>query len=366
MSIANLTIIDQRTNRIVNKIPLYQTNPEYVDRIKQSLYRNLNWNYYIDDSEAKKSWIEYCQHRRHKYIMSDIEKKITMEELKERQAMCLRDKMDLSAERIEKWYDYWKGNIYVAFSGGKDSTVLLHLARSIFPEIPAVFSDTGLEFPEIKEFIKTIDNVITVRPKLSFRQVIEKYGYPIISKEQSRYIFDLRKSKSEKLINIRINGNKWGMGKVSKKWMFLKDAPFDISDKCCTYLKKNPSKKYEQETGRKVMIGSTVSESFMRRETYLRFGCNAYDLKHPMSMPLAFWSENDIWEYINKFNIPYSKIYDMGYDRTGCMFCMYGIHKEPCPNKFQKMKETHPKLYEYCINSLGLGAVLDFIDVEYE
>ncbi len=293
------------------------------------------------------------------------EYKITNEILKERQALSLRDKIDLSAERIESWYDHWQGQIYVAFSGGKDSTVLLHLVRSIFPEIPAVFSDTGLEYPEIREFVKTIDNVTWVKPKLTFKQVIEKYGYPIISKEQSQCIEEYRNTHSEKLRNLRLNGNEWGHGKISKKWLRLIDAPFLISSQCCNKLKKYPLKKYGKVSGRKAIIGTKVDESFRRRNNYIKFGCNAYDAKDPTSTPLSFWTDNDIWEYIKKYNLSYSKIYDMGYDRTGCMFCMYGVQCEKDPNRFQKMKITHPQLYKYCIEKLGLGDVLDFIGIKY-
>jgi len=295
---------------------------------------------------------------------------VTQEELLYRQSLSLQDKIDLSCERIEKWWNYWKGNVYVSFSGGKDSTVLLDLARNkaLIPDaksIPAVFCDTGLEYPEIREFVRTVSNVVWLKPKLSFFQVIEKYGYPVVSKEQSRYLFEYQTSKSEKLKSIRLNGNRWGMGKISKKWRFLIDAPFKISHKCCDVLKKNPAKEYEKRTGRRGMVGSTVNESFMRRETYLRFGCNAYENARPLSMPLAFWKESDIWEYIHKYNLPYSSIYDKGYSRTGCMFCMYGTQSEPRPNKFQLMETTHPQLYDYCINKLELGKVMDFVGVEY-
>ena len=71
----------------------------------------------------------------------------------------------------------------MAFSGGKDSTVLLDIARKIYPDIEAVYNDTGLEYPELREFVKTIDNVTWLRPKENFKKVVQKYGYPVISKE---------------------------------------------------------------------------------------------------------------------------------------------------------------------------------------
>lgn len=305
--------------------------------------------------------------------------KISHEELKAKQEMSLRDKIDTSMERIEQWYDHWQGNIYVAFSGGKDSSVLLDLTRRIFPEIPAVYNDTGLEYPEVKEHIKTFPNVIITRPKLTYRQVIEKYGFAVISKEQSRYLWDMRVSKSEKLKSIRMNGNRWGRGKISKKWLFLLNAPFKISGQCCEILKKNPAKVYERKTHQKAMIGSMVEESMMRAQTYMRFGCNAYETKRPISTPLAFWKKQDVLQYIVDRNLTLpsvygsiqtdenGELYTTGVDRTGCIWCLFGIEQEKnSPNRMQRLKVTHPKIYNYCINNLGLGEVLDFLEVDYE
>jgi hypothetical protein len=188
-----------------------------------------------------------------------LENKITKEELEYRKSLPLQDKIDMSCEKIESWNDHWKGQIYVAFSGGKDSTVLLDLVRnkSFIPDgknIPAVFSDTGLEYPEIRDFVKTIDNVVWGKSKMTFRQVIDKYGYPLISKEQSRFLYEYRTSKSEKLKDIRLNGNRWNMGKVSNKWKFLIDAPFKISHLCCDKLKKYPAKNTKKKLVENVLL----------------------------------------------------------------------------------------------------------------
>jgi len=56
----------------------------------------------------------------------------------------------------------------------------------------------------------------------------------------------------------------------------------------------------------------------------------------------------------------------MGYTRTGCMFCMFGVHLEKGDNRFQMMAKTHPKIHDYCINKLGCGEVLDYIGVDYK
>ena len=105
-------------------------------------------------------------------------------ELQSMQAAPLSVKIALTKDRIREWVNaYGEDGIYIAFSGGKDSTALLTIARDMYPDITAVFSDTGLEYPEIRNFVKTFDNVTWVKPKLTFRQVIDQYGYPFIGKE---------------------------------------------------------------------------------------------------------------------------------------------------------------------------------------
>jgi len=278
-----------------------------------------------------------------------------------KQHLDLETKLSLTKKRIFDWYMYNHGNIYISFSGGKDSTVLLDLVRRQFPEVPAVFVDTGLEYPEIREFVKTIDNVIWLKPDKSFKKILDEYGYPVISKEQSQYIHQYRTAKSEKTKDTRLNGNKWGQGKISEKWKYMLQAPFKISDRCCEYMKKKPFKKYEKETNRKPIIGIMAEESSLRKSSYRKYGCNIYDTKRPQSRPLIFWTEKDIWEYIKQNNIEYSKIYNMGYERTGCMFCMYGLHKDCKGNtRFDKMKKTHPKQYSFCMNKLDLENVINF------
>jgi 3'-phosphoadenosine 5'-phosphosulfate sulfotransferase (PAPS reductase)/FAD synthetase len=283
-----------------------------------------------------------------------------------RQALPLKYKVELTKTRIREWYRHYNGKVYVSFSGGKDSTVLLHIVRSIYPDVEAVFCDTGLEFPEIREFIRTIDNVTYLRPKMNFKQVIEKYGYPVISKETAEKINDIRNTKSEKQRNRRMYGDSKGNGKVSKKWLFLKDAPFKISSYCCNIMKKQPVKRLEKENDKKPFIGTMAWESALRKTAYYQFGCNAFDKKRPTSQPLSFWTEQDIWDYIKEYDISYSKIYDMGYERTGCIWCIFGSHLEKEPNRFQRLKQTHPQLHKYCMEELGLKEVLDYINVKSE
>ena len=128
----------------------------------------------------------------------------------QRKGLHYESKLRLARKRIEDWYDYWDGDVYVSFSGGLDSTVLLHMVRDyLYNDIPAVFSNTGLEYPEIVEFVKTFDDVTIIKPEKSFRQVIKDYGYPIISKETAAKIRKLRHGNlCERYRNYLMNGDK--------------------------------------------------------------------------------------------------------------------------------------------------------------
>lgn len=338
------------------------------------------------------------------------------DDLRQMQSLPLEAKIIMTERRIRDWIDYWNGDVYVSFSGGKDSTVLKHIVDQMGYDIPAVFVNTGLEYPEIQTFVREIkagkyscfnSNVEILRPEMRFDEVIQKYGYPVASKEVAGYVREAKHSKSEKLRTIRIQRltgqYRRPDGEISEfnnpKWGFLLDAPFEVSDKCCAVMKKNPINKYAKQTGRKGIIGTMANESRFRKLSWIRYGCNMYDSPtKKLSRPLSFWTEQDILHYIKKFNVPYCPVYGeiqvkanaenidgqinlidylgcyepedtletTGCSRTGCMFCMFGCHLEKAPNRFQRMKETHPKQYEYCMNQLGLKEVLEYIGVPYE
>lgn len=325
------------------------------------------------------------------------ENKHSASDLVQMQSLPLDAKIRMTKNRIQQWYEAFEGEVYVSFSGGKDSTVLLHIARSIYPDIPAVFVDTGLEYPEIREFVKTIDNVTIVRPEMNFRQVILKYGYPVVSKEVAKKVQYAKRGSNwaKKFVDgtaVDSEGRP-SRYRVSEKWLKLMDAPFEVSAYCCDVMKKRTAQRYEKETGRKPIIGTLAAESKVREQAWKRTGCNVFESQKQKSTPLAFWTEQDILQYIRKFNIPYASIYGdivpteetiklpifdeeldvlktTGCDRTGCMFCMFGCHLEQEPNRFQRMKETHPKQYEYMLKPIGEGGlgmkeVLDYIGVKY-
>lgn len=230
---------------------------------------------------------------------------MTGQELKMLQDLPLEIKILKTKQRIREYYNHYNGQVYVSFSGGKDSTVLLDIVRQEFPDVKAVYVDTGLEFPEIKEFVKNTNNVIKLRPEMSFLQVITEYGYPVISKEIALTIYYARKG-SQWAID-RLNGNH-DFGN-HKKYKFLLDSDFKISSFCCDIMKKKPIKKFEKETGLHPIVGTMADEGGQRRSAYLKKGCNSFEGKRPMSTPLGFWTEKDIWDYIHKFNVLYLFIF---------------------------------------------------------
>lgn len=307
------------------------------------------------------------------------EKKLIMNnnELIMLQSLPLDIKIAKSKLRITEWVNHYGiDNVYISFSGGKDSTVLMHLVRSLYPTIPCVFVDTGLEYPELKEFVKKQENVEIIRPKMSFKQVIEKYGYPMINKAQARYLYDIRTS-TEKLRLRRINGDSKGRYKLAKKYHYLINAPFQISHKCCDVMKKQPAKLYEKYSGKVPFIGTLACDSLLRKQVYMQHGCNAFNNTRPASTPLGFWTEQDILHYIKDNNLEIALVYGdiveangklvtTNLQNTGCVFCGFGIDYDGVENRYQRLEKTHPQLHDYCMNKLGFKEVCEYMNIKYK
>lgn len=350
------------------------------------------------------------------------------------QSMPLEVKLIMTRQRIREWVrEYGIAGVYISFSGGKDSTVLLHIVREMYPEIEAVFVNTGLEYPEIQKFVRTFENVTILRPEMRFDEVIKKYGYPIISKAVSNTIAGAINSIKKKLYSLRlcqlgVSPTEYGGLKydnkhdycaavknskfAKQKYRPLLDVDFKISDCCCNVMKKRPAHKYEKRTGKKPIIATMATESMEREKSWLQTGCNAFRGKHPKSTPMSFWTEQDVLQYIKDNDLPIASVYGSieyandpeqvrwgeidkdfavldsaeqkqltttGCKRTGCIFCGFGCHLEKGQSRFERLKETHPRQYEYCIGGgeyvdgvwqpnkqgLGMGHVFDELNELY-
>ena len=374
----------------------------------------------------------------------------TREELAYLRSMSLDSKIEFTKRRIRGWYESWvkyeiyntktgksrfvtgregelpklreneecdpwdaeAGQVYVSFSGGKDSTVLLHIARQMYPDIEAVFVNTGLEYLEIQQFVKTFDNVTILRPKMRFDEVIKTYGYPIISKDIAQTIHYAKRNNAKwawkRLNGINAKNDKPSEYRIQRygKYKPLTQVDFNCSNWCCLVMKEKPFK--EIEKSKKPINGILACESERRTDAWLKTGCNAFESKKPVSKPMSFWTEQDVLQYIKRFDVPIASVYGdvvyakdaqqtrledfgidgvgsdklvtTGCDRTGCIFCAFGCHLEKEPSRFQRLKETHPRQYEYCIGGgeydengiwkpnkqgLGMGHVFDELNKLY-
>ncbi len=359
------------------------------------------------------------------------------------QSLPLSAKIRMTEYRIHQWVEcYGEDGVYVSFSGGKDSTVLLTIARNLDPDISAAYVDTGLEYPEIREFVKRQENVEILRPKMNFRQVIEKYGYPFIGKEVAgcvygsrkymrklierergenhcetisnhSYMADLvgigyRKNRENELYQSLIRGEipsteiktpvrylilhgkyphkEKGVETLEnskiynkERYKFFLEAPFEISDHCCSVMKKTPMHNYAKRTGKMPMTAQMASESRLRASNWLKNGCNGFHMKNPVSNPMSFWVEQDVLEYIHHYQIPIASVYgeiqaeyigsgeakenllDMGIfdkgkpiyattgcNRTGCVYCGFGCHREKSPNRWEIAERfSNPAIIDY-------------------
>lgn len=285
--------------------------------------------------------------------------------LLQRQGLPLTVKIAMTKRRIQQWLDMWDDNCHVSVSGGADSTVLLHIARMVKPDIKGVFVDTGLEYPEIRAFVRTLDNIIWLKPKKTFKQVCSEYGYPVISKETAQKLHEVRTTKSDFMLRLRTTGVEGRKRQeIPKKWQFLIDAPFKISHKCCDVLKKEPLHRYEKETGSKAITGVMAAESSARLQKIASSGCFAFG-KRPMLKPMSFWTPQDSHRCLKL--MPHCLLYDppFNFTRTGCMLCGFGAQLNN-PNKFQQLQHTHPRIHEKAIPAFGLDKVLDYIGVPYK
>jgi len=306
----------------------------------------------------------------------------TVNELKILQTLDYEIKVLKTDLRIKEWVNYWGvDNVAVSISGGLDSTVLLHKVRKLYPTVRAV-TMAQIECKENQNLVKTFENVIYLKSKYNQVEILKKFGFPIASKKTAKSIRRLQNptprnllSRQLALTGITSQGRESPRFKLPKKWLRLVDSPFKVSEQCCYYMKEKPLADYAKQNDIHYFIGTKAEDSQTRESAYLGTGCNSFN-QTGNSNPLGFWMHQDILRYMVEEKLPMSSIYgeiilkDGLYtttkaSRSGCFICGFGVHLEKQPNRFQRMAVDDPKLWDFAINKLGYGELLDFINVPY-
>lgn len=271
--------------------------------------------------------------------------------------LSLEEKVKASKEFIKDWYDKNEGKVFVSYSGGKDSTALLHLCRQVYNDIPAVYLDTGIEYPEIDSFAKATENVVCLKPDMSYEEVTGLYGYSVLSRKisQAMDIFQKSDRNDGDLIELRNN--------VGESYLYLKDIPCKVSNNCCRVLKEEPLNRYTAQSGRKQIVGILAEESLGRMRRFIINGVNQYN--NSVSYPIIFWNEEDVKRYLKENDVLYCSIYGdletYGEKRTNCMYCLRGVHLEESPNRFDRMKESYADKHHYFMNTLKMSKIHNFL-----
>ncbi len=267
--------------------------------------------------------------------------------------------------------------VYLSYSGGKDSSVMRRIALEIDANIPSVFCNTTNEQSEIMDYIKKQKNITTLMPKMGFRKILKKYGFPMVSKLACRKVYDL-KNPTEKNKKVRITWNdKDSLFRLANKDRFLVEEDFNVTAKCCDILKKEPFRRYELETGRLPVSGIIADESSQRQDAIIKGGVIS---EGKMCRPMAFWLEKDIWKYSLMNNFRFSEnYYDRKVDgvfvsadkRSGCELCLMGFRYDKNnlfeQDRLEKAKILNPKRFERLMDTENNGVTFrDAIKTVYK
>lgn len=282
------------------------------------------------------------------------------ESLRYLQKLPLEHKIILSKQLISNCIEtFGEQQVYLSFSGGKDSTVLSSLACSLKPNILHLFSDTGCEYPETLSFVEEErqrgKNIVSVYPICrdgsiwTFERIVATYGYPLFSKAIANGIRTYRHAKTPIT-------KQHALDYIERMYpQALPYLDYNISDLCCDKLKKSPLKRMARHMQMQCsIIGTLAEESQIRTRDWLTYGSNIFfQKKDNQCRPLSFWTNQDIWNYIKLFKLPVSALYNQGYQRNGCMYCGFGLRSEKRKfgiNRFERLAQTHPKQYEYMVS----------------
>lgn len=293
--------------------------------------------------------------------------------------------------------------------GGLDSITLLVFLRSIGLDIPAV-SVSALEDKSIQKVHKEL-GVIRIAPGKSKKEILQEYGFPVISKKIAGRI-ELLQNPTEKNKTVRhaiITGECGEQGhfaknsrmKLPNKWLELfagyenenegvayQIAPFKVSNKCCLYMKEQPCDHWAKEHNSAPFLGLMASEGGQREESLVEHGCNYFGKTVIRSAPFAPFLRQDLLQLALDLKVPVpeiygeirrksdGKLYTTKAQRTGCNMCGFGIHLEKRPHRFDRLRERNPKEWEFWMyrcctdpktgERYGWGRVLDYIGVGWE
>jgi len=244
----------------------------------------------------------------------------------------------------------------VCWSGGKDSTVVLHLVRQYKPEIPVIFVDVGVEFQETSRFVTSLSstwdiNLIIAKPKEgeTFWDVCAKYGWPIFGKSIASNV-----ERAVRSGNIR--------PQMSSLETLLAKHDARISGRCSEFIRVRPSKRVEKCLNADLkFLGIRASESRGRARLWTDYGDHYYVKRYFKrkegiwkASPISIWTEDDIWKYHEMHDIPHCELYDKGYPRNGCWTCAMGFKH----GQLKRLRQGHPLLFKQLITETEMGEEL--------
>lgn len=315
---------------------------------------------------------------------------------------------ELRAREYTEKLDDMELNAHVSV-GGLDSIVLLLFLRHIGIDVPAI-SVSALEDKSIQRIHRKL-GVISIPPGKPKVQILQEYGFPVISKKIAGRIDTLQRptEKNKTVRHAIITGECGAQGhyaknsrmKLPQKWLELfagyenetenvnyKIAPFKVSNKCCLYMKEQPCDKWAKEHKSRPYLGLMASEGGQREEALTEHGCNYFGKGVIRSAPFAPFLRQDLLQLALDLNAPVPEIYGTierrpdgtlyttGAQRTGCSMCGFGVHMEQRPHRFDQLRVRNQKEWEFWMyrcctdpetgEKFGWGRVLDYIGVEWE
>ena len=201
----------------------------------------------------------------------------------------------------------------ISFSGGKDSTVLLHLVRQINPHCKAYFIDSGAEFPETLQFVSETSNVLTVHPPMGILDMYQEVG-----------------ALGSEAVSPNTH---WGPDDFLA--MLIK-VPSETINEDKQWAGNFTGLRADESRSRKNM-GQYKAQPWQDSRGIWR--CE----------PLMDWTERDIWAYIAQNNLPYNAVYDkyrsLGMPRTSWRVCTYAGRTSLAQGRWVWLRKGWPQLW---------------------